>query len=91
MQAQTVLVKVRIFQDHDDSDGQGRDLESLTTVFAGHLLLSDGRLVVGDVVGESRFTISLLGMPGRRRVRVSVDDAQGRARAVDIVISAETV
>ncbi|WP_069766842.1 hypothetical protein [Streptomyces sp. LUP30] len=91
VQAQTVLVKVRIFQDHDDSDGQGRDLESLTTVFDGHLLLSDGRLVVGDVVGESPFTTSLLGMPGRRRVRVSVDDAQGRARAVDIVISAETV
>ncbi|MFI5751925.1 hypothetical protein ACIBBE_40040 [Streptomyces sp. NPDC051644] len=91
VQAQTVLVKVRIFKDHGDSDGQGRDLESLTTVFDGHLLLSDGRLVVGDVVGESRFTTSLLGRPGRRRVRVSVDDAQGWARAVDIVISAETV
>lgn len=47
VQAQTVLVKVRIFKDHGDSDGQGRDLESLTTVFDGHLLLSDGRLVVG--------------------------------------------
>lgn len=91
VQAQTVLVKVRIFQDHDDSDGQGRDMESLSMVFDGHLLLSDGRLVVGDVVGESRFTTSLLGMPGRRQVRVSVDDAQGWARAVDIVISAETV
>ncbi|MEW2708881.1 hypothetical protein AB0948_28375 [Streptomyces koyangensis] len=90
VQAQTMLVKVRIFQDHDDSDGQGRDMESLSTVFDGHLLLSDGRLVVGDVVGESRFTTSLLGMPGRRRVRVSVDAPQGRARAVDIVISAET-
>ncbi|MFF2548727.1 hypothetical protein ACFVUY_40070 [Kitasatospora sp. NPDC058063] len=91
VQAQTVLVKVRIFKDHDASGGQGRELESLTTVFDGHLLLSDGRLVVGDIIGESRFTTSLLGMPGRRRVRVSVDDAQGRARAVDIVISADTV
>ncbi|MFK0016189.1 hypothetical protein [Streptomyces sp. NPDC091027] len=85
-----MLVKVRIFQDHDDSDSQGRDMESLSTVFDGHPLLSDGRLVVGDVVGESRFTTSLLGMPGRRRVQVSVDDTQGRACAVDIVISAQT-
>ncbi|MFE4175689.1 hypothetical protein ACFRR7_27220 [Streptomyces sp. NPDC056909] len=91
VQAQTVLVKVRISKDHGESDGQGRDPEGLTTVFDGHLLLSDGRLVVGDVVGESRFTTSLLGKPGRRRVRVSVDDPQGWARAVDIVIGAETV
>ncbi|MFI1645372.1 hypothetical protein ACH4XT_00280 [Streptomyces avidinii] len=91
VQAQTVLVKVRIFKDHGDSDGRVRDPEGLTTVFDGHLLLSDGRLVVGDVVGESRFTTSLLGKPGRWRVRAAVDDVQGWARAVDIVISAETV
>ncbi|MER6775295.1 hypothetical protein ABT389_36880 [Streptomyces bacillaris] len=91
VQAQVVLVKVRIFKDYDPVDVHGRDRDPLTAVFDGHLLLSDGRLVVGDVVGESRFTTSLLGKPGRRRVRVLVDDSQGWARAVDIVISAETV
>lgn len=91
VQAQVVLVKVRVFKDHGDADDHGTDREPLTTVFDGHLLLSDGLLVVGDVVGESRFTTSLLGKPGRRRVRVSVDDPQGWARAVDVVISAETV
>ncbi|MCX4818040.1 hypothetical protein OG601_46555 [Streptomyces sp. NBC_01239] len=91
VQAQVVLVRVRVFLDHGDADGHGSDREPLTTVFDGQLLLSDGRLVVGDVVGESRFTTSLLGKPGRRRVRVSVDDPQGLARAVDVVISAETV
>ncbi|PVC80683.1 hypothetical protein DBP19_35690 [Streptomyces sp. CS090A] len=91
VQAQVVLVKVRVFNDHGDADDYGTGREPLTAVFDGHLLLSDGRLVVGDVVGESRFTTSLLGKPGRRRIRVSVDDPQGWARAVDIVISAETV
>lgn len=90
VQAQVVLVKVRIFKDDDSVDVHGGGREPLTAVFDGHLLLSDGRLVVGDVVGESRFTTSLLGKPGRRRVRVLVDDSQGWARAVDIVISAET-
>ncbi|MFE5663159.1 hypothetical protein ACFQ7W_04355 [Streptomyces niveus] len=91
VQAQVVLVKVRVFMDHGGADDYGTEAEPLTTVFDGHLLLSDGRLVVGDVVGESRFTTSLLGMPGRRRVRISVDDPQGWARAVDVVIGAETV
>jgi hypothetical protein len=91
VQAQVVLVRVRVFMDHGDTDDRGTGREPLTTVFDGHLLLSDGRLVVGDVVGQSRFTTSLLGEPGRRRVRVLVDDPQGRARAVDIVISAATV
>ncbi|MFG2434641.1 hypothetical protein [Streptomyces sp. NPDC048508] len=91
VQAQVVLVKVRIFKDHGDADDQEADSESLTTVFDGHLLLSDGRLVVGDVIGESRFSTTLLGKPGKWRVRVSVDDPQGWARAVDVVISAETV
>ncbi|QIY93360.1 hypothetical protein HEP87_03315 [Streptomyces sp. S1D4-11] len=89
VRAQVALVKVRIFLDHGEADDRGRDAGALTTVFDGHLLLSDGRFVVGDVVGESRFTTSLLGKPGRRRVRVSVDAPQGRAHAVDIVISAE--
>nr|WP_237534354.1 hypothetical protein [Streptomyces sp. SID3343] len=91
VQAQVGLVKVRIFTDRSEAGGAGRDPEAMTTVFDGQLLLSDGRLVVGDVIGESRFITSLLGKPGRRRVRVSVDAAQGRARAVDIVIGAETV
>ncbi|MFG3285534.1 hypothetical protein [Streptomyces sp. NPDC048111] len=91
VQAQVVLVKVRIFKDHGDADDQRTDSESLITVFDGHLLLSDGRLVVGDVIGESRFSTTLPGKPGRWRVRVSVDDPQGWARAVDVVISAETV
>ncbi|MFD6331732.1 hypothetical protein ACFWGI_19460 [Streptomyces niveus] len=91
VRAQVVLVKVRVFMDHGGADDHGTEGEPLTTVFDGHVLLSDGRLVVGDVVGESRFTTSLLGKPGRRRVRISVDDPQGWARTVDIGISAETV
>ncbi|MFD7288687.1 hypothetical protein [Streptomyces sp. NPDC059863] len=91
VQAQVVLVKVRVFKDHGDADDHGTDKKPLTTVFDGHLLLSDGRPVVGDVVGESRFTTSLLGEPGRRRVRGSVDNPQGWARAVAVVISAEAV
>lgn len=90
VQAQVGLVRVRVFKD-GGGDDHVSDRGPLTTVFDGHLLLSDGRLVVGDVVGESRFTTSLLGKPGRRRVRVSVDEPQGWARAVDVVISAETV
>ncbi|MGW3835149.1 hypothetical protein [Streptomyces microflavus] len=90
VQAQTALIKVRLFTDGDRDDHEG-DRKPLTTVFDGHLLLNDGRLVVGDVVGESRFITSLLGTPGRRRVQVLVDAPQGQSRAVDVVISAETV
>ncbi|MFF9185091.1 hypothetical protein [Streptomyces misionensis] len=91
VQAQVVLVKVRVFKDHGATDDHESGRGPLVTVFDGHLLLSDGRFVVGDVIGESRFTASLLEKPGRWRVRVSVDDPQGGARAVDVVISPETV
>jgi hypothetical protein len=91
VQAQVVLVKVRVFIDQGGMDDSASHAGALTTVFDGHLLLGDGRFVVGDVIGESRFTTSLLGMPGRRRVRVAVDDPKGWARVVDIFISTDTV
>ncbi|MFD7731847.1 hypothetical protein ACFV6F_15850 [Kitasatospora phosalacinea] len=55
-------------------------------MFDGRLLMPDGRLVVGDVMGESRFVTSLIGYPGSRAVRVAVDDPHGRAKAVDIAV-----
>ncbi|MFJ9530436.1 hypothetical protein [Streptomyces cyaneofuscatus] len=88
VQAQTALIRVRLFTDHGDRGDHEGARDPVTTVFDGDLLLNDGRLVIGDVVGESRFTTSLLGTPGRRRVQVLVDVPQGQSRAVDIVISA---
>lgn len=55
------------------------------------LALSDGRLALGDVIGESRFITSLLGMRGKARVRVAVDDPEGMARAVDIFFRTDEV
>ncbi|MFD8006661.1 hypothetical protein [Streptomyces mirabilis] len=91
VQAQVVLVKVRVFIDQGGANDLAGNADALSTVFDGHLLLNDGRFVMGDVIGQSRFTTSLLGMPGRRRVRVAVDDPKGQARVVDIFISSETV
>ncbi|MET7287623.1 hypothetical protein [Streptomyces sp. NPDC005573] len=85
VQAQTVLIKVRLFQDH----GQGVAADpSFTTVFDGSLYLADRRFVIGDVLGESRF-VKYIGGPQRWSVRVAVDDPKGYARAADVVLRVE--
>ncbi|MDT0480229.1 hypothetical protein [Streptomyces doebereineriae] len=85
VQAQTVLIKVRLFRD----DGQGVAADpSLTTVFDGSLYLADRRFVIGDVLGESRF-VKYLGGPQHWWVRVAVDDPKGYARAADVVLCVE--
>jgi hypothetical protein len=86
VQAQAALVKVRIFVELDGYVAV-TSTSGLTTVFDGQLLLPDGRLVVGDVMGQSRFVTSLIGDPGLRAARVAVDDPHGRAHAVDITIA----
>ncbi|MGW7659364.1 hypothetical protein [Streptomyces sp. NPDC054756] len=85
VQAQTVLIKVRLFQDH----GQGVAADpSFTTVFNGSLYLTDRRFVIGDVLGESRF-VKYIGGPQQWRVRVAVDDPKGYARAADVILCVE--
>nr|WSX54214.1 hypothetical protein OG409_38100 [Streptomyces sp. NBC_00974] len=83
VQAQVRLIRVRIFAEPLDQ-GVLPD-ETFTDVFDGPLSLPDGRLVVGDVMGESRF-VKLLGGPGRRRVRVAVDEPGWSASAIDICV-----
>ncbi|MFD9006985.1 hypothetical protein ACFV0T_39635 [Streptomyces sp. NPDC059582] len=85
VQAQTVLIKVRLFRDH----GQAVAADpSFTTVFDGSLYLADRRFVIGDVLGESRF-VKYIGGPQRWSVRVAVDDPKGHARAADVVLGVE--
>ncbi|MFI0941611.1 hypothetical protein [Streptomyces sp. NPDC021020] len=83
VQAQARLVKVRLFTQPLD-EGTGPD-PSFTTVFEGPLSLADGRLVIGDVMGVTRF-VSLIGEAGRRRIRVAVDEPGRNAAAVDISV-----
>ncbi|MEU3920189.1 hypothetical protein [Streptomyces sp. NPDC029004] len=83
VEAQMGLIKVRLFQDH----GAGTECDpSFTTVFDGTLYLADRRIAIGDVLGESRF-VKHVGGPQRWRARVSVDDPDRHARAVDVVLS----
>ncbi|MFI0720878.1 hypothetical protein [Streptomyces sp. NPDC021224] len=83
VQARTRLVRVRLFT-RPLGQGLGPD-PSFTTVFEGPISLTDGRLVIGDVMGETRF-VSLIGEAGRRQIRVAVDEPGGHATAVDICV-----
>ncbi|MFC8454412.1 hypothetical protein [Kitasatospora sp. NPDC057223] len=85
VQAQVRLVRVRLFSEPFD-EGPGPD-PSFTTVFEGSISLADGRLVIGDVMGVTRF-VSLVGGAGRRRIRVAVDEPGWNAAAVDISVGA---
>ncbi|MFF5402929.1 hypothetical protein ACFY8K_02155 [Streptomyces misionensis] len=49
--------------------------------------MADGRLVIGDVMGVTRF-VNLVGEAGRRRIRVAVDEPGWNAAAVDISVGA---
>ncbi|ROP44262.1 hypothetical protein [Streptomyces sp. PanSC9] len=83
VQAQVRLIKVRLFTDPLD-EGLRPD-PSFTTVFEGPISLADGRLVIGDVMGVTRF-VSLIGEAGRRQIRVAVDEPGWNAAAVDISV-----
>ncbi|MEV5357178.1 hypothetical protein [Streptomyces sp. NPDC052693] len=83
VQAQIRLIKVRLFIEPLD-EWVGPD-PSFTTVFEGPISLTDGRLVIGDVVGVTRF-VSLIGEAGRRQIRVAVDEPGWNAAAVDISV-----
>lgn len=83
VQAQVRLIKVRLFSDPLDEES-GPD-PSFTTVFEGPISLADGRLVIGDVMGVTRF-VSLIGEAGRRHIRVAVDEPGWNAAAVDIFV-----
>ncbi|MEE1751147.1 hypothetical protein [Streptomyces sp. SP18CS02] len=83
VKAQIQLVKVRLFVEPLD-EGTGPN-PSFTTVFEGLLALADGRLVIGDVMGETRF-VKLIGESGRRWVRVAVNEPGWSAAAVDIAV-----
>ncbi|MFE7493115.1 hypothetical protein [Kitasatospora sp. NPDC057541] len=85
VQAQVRLVKVRLFSEPFD-EGSGPD-PSFSTVFEGPISLADGRLVIGDVMGVTRF-VNLVGEAGRRRIRVAVDAPGWNAAAVDISVGA---
>ncbi|MDQ0795830.1 hypothetical protein ACFYRI_06410 [Streptomyces microflavus] len=85
VQAQTALIKVRLFQDYGEAVAAD---PSFTTVFDGSLYLADRRFVIGDVLGESRF-VKYIGGPQRWRVRVAVDNPNGYARAADVVLCVE--
>ncbi|KOX25130.1 hypothetical protein ADL06_19545 [Streptomyces sp. NRRL F-6491] len=83
VQAQVRLVKVRLFTEPiDEEPGPG---PSFTTVFEGPISLADGRLVIGDVMGVTRF-VSLIGEAGGRPIRVTVDEPGWNAATVDISV-----
>ncbi|WP_128983117.1 hypothetical protein [Streptomyces roseicoloratus] len=83
VQAQVRLIKVRLFT--DPLDEAPRPDPSFATVFEGPISLADGRLVIGDVMGVTRF-VSLIGEGGRRQIRVAVDEPGWSAAAVDIFV-----
>ncbi|MBV2357351.1 hypothetical protein AAGT00_29050 [Streptomyces cavourensis] len=83
VQAQVQLIKVRLFTEPVD-EGLGPD-PSFTTVFERPMSLADGRLVIGDVMGVTRF-VSLIGEAGRRQVRVAVNEPGWTAVAVDVFV-----
>ncbi|MFI7352302.1 hypothetical protein ACIBSR_39355 [Streptomyces sp. NPDC049936] len=83
VQAQVRLIKIRIFTDPLD-EAPGPD-PSFATVFEGPISLADGRLVIGDVMGVTRF-VSLIGEGGKRQIRVAVDKPGWSAAAVDIFV-----
>jgi hypothetical protein len=58
---------------------------SFTLSFEGPISLADGRLVVGDIMGVTRF-VSLIGEASRRQIRVAVDEPGWNAAAIDIFV-----
>ncbi|MFE2075675.1 hypothetical protein [Streptomyces misionensis] len=83
VQAQVRLIKVRLFT--EPLDERLEPDPSFTTVFEGPISLADGRLVIGDVMGVTRF-VNLIGEAGRRLIRVAVDEPGWNTAAVDISV-----
>lgn len=75
--AQVGLVRVRVWSEASPIEG--------VVVFDGSLLLSDGSVCIGDVLGASRYQ-QRVGDPGNQRLLVSVDDP-GKASRINIVVN----
>ncbi|MEE1803853.1 hypothetical protein PUR57_35170 [Streptomyces sp. JV176] len=75
--AQVGLVRVRVWNEAGPIEG--------VVVFDGPLLLSDGSVYIGDVLGVSRYQ-QRVGDPGDQRLMVSVDDP-GKASRINIVVN----
>lgn len=74
--AQVGLVRVRLWNRAGPAEG--------SVLFDGDLVLDDGAIGVGDILGVSRF-VQNVGDPGVHHIRVAVDDP-GIASRVDVVI-----
>ncbi|MER6638755.1 hypothetical protein ACFV2I_38725 [Streptomyces microflavus] len=85
VRAQRGLVKVRLFTQPEAPEAEGPDLE-FHSVFDGSLLLSDGRIAVGDIEQLTRF-VHRVGDRGEFNVRVAVDSPGPDASAIDITIT----
>ncbi|MEV7374657.1 hypothetical protein AB0O51_27725 [Streptomyces sp. NPDC090301] len=74
--AQMGLVRVRLWSESSPVEG--------SVIFDGSLRLDDGVVCVSDVTGVSSFRYGF-GVPGSRRMLVSVDDP-GNASRIDVVL-----
>ncbi|MFJ6730285.1 hypothetical protein ACIQPQ_35840 [Streptomyces sp. NPDC091281] len=84
VRAQRGLIKVRLFVQPQAPAAAGPDPD-FTTIFNGSLLLSDGRIAVGDVEQLTRF-VHRVGDRGEFNVRVAVDSPGPDPGAVDITV-----
>lgn len=82
---QAGLIKVRFFVLSESENSEEVD-PSFTTIFDGSLILSDGRIAIGDVEQLSRF-VYRVGDRGEFKVRVAVDSPGRDARAIDVMIN----
>ncbi|MFD9258174.1 hypothetical protein [Streptomyces sp. NPDC059538] len=78
--AQVGLVRARLWSDASPVEG--------VVIFDGSLRLDDGVVCIGDVLGASSFRQGI-GVPGNRRILVSVDDP-GNASRIDVVLDPGT-
>ncbi|MFG3046186.1 hypothetical protein ACGFZR_14820 [Streptomyces sp. NPDC048241] len=85
VRAQRGLIRVRLFTQPQTQESDAPD-PAFTTVFDGSLLLSDGRIAVGDVEQLSRF-VHRVGDRGEFDVRVAVDSPGANAGAIDVTIT----
>ncbi|MFD6821495.1 hypothetical protein ACFWC5_14130 [Streptomyces sp. NPDC060085] len=85
VRAQRGLIKVRLFTWPQVPEVEGPD-PFFTTVFDGSLLLSDGRIAVGDVEQLTRF-VHRVGDRGEYGVCIAVDSPGADAGAIDVTIT----
>lgn len=84
VRGQHELTRVRLFkvQSMDEPSGD----PAFITVHDSGLLLDDARMTIGDVVGGSSFTTAMIHEPGRHRVIINLNTADGDATAVDVIV-----